>query len=169
MSKSKFSPASEEVSKIVDEIANELGLMNWGIDFQPLYVERAKTPCSVVRANKLAEYASNRDDLVFVLCNKEVFEGTDKAGHPLCNEQQMYMWIRNEMEKIVYDTERDSFSLNGPSITIPLSFLENMDKMLVVNSSILGLQVMAQLEEIRKERAAEEKARKKENRRKKNF
>ena len=97
----KYSEASESIENLVVEISNELGLINYGVDFQPLCVKKAKEVCKLVKANELVEYASNRDDLVFVLCYEDAFDQVD--------EKTQYMWLRMEMEKVSYDTEKDEY------------------------------------------------------------
>ena len=41
----KYSEASESIENLVVEISNELGLINYGVDFQPLCVKKAKEVC----------------------------------------------------------------------------------------------------------------------------
>ena len=112
----KYSKASEEIENLVIEIANELGLVHYGIDFQPLCVNKAKEVCKIVKANELAEYASQREDLVFILCYEDAFD--------LVDEKTKYMWLRMEMDKISYDTEKDKMVIGGPQITVPVGFYE---------------------------------------------
>ena len=49
----KYSKVSEEIENLVIEISNEIGLINYGIDFQPLCVNKAKEVCKIVKANEL--------------------------------------------------------------------------------------------------------------------
>ncbi len=156
----KYSPASEEVEQMVNDIANELNLVNYGVDFQPLFVNRAKEPCKIVKANELAEYASKREDLVFILCYLDAFEGADAEGHPFADEKSKRAWLRMEMEKVSYDTEKDKLVIGCPSITIPVGYYEKY-KEDAVNAALLGQYVMAQIEEKRKEEAEARKAKKK--------
>lgn len=149
MAKSKYSEASETIEKLVNDIANELNLINYGVDFQPLCVNKAKEVCKVVRANELAEYASKRDDLVFVICYEEAFDQVD--------EQTQYMWLRTEMDKVSYDTEKDKLVIGCPSITIPVGMYEKY-KGAVVDAALLGQYTIAQIEEKKKEEAEQRKA-----------
>ena len=100
----KYSKVSEEIENLVIEISNEIGLINYGIDFQPLCVNKAKEVCKIVKANELAEYASNREDLVFILCYEDAFD--------LVDEKTKYMWLRMEMDKVSYDTEKDKIVID---------------------------------------------------------
>lgn len=149
MAKSKYSEASETIEKLVNDIANELNLINFGVDFQPLCVNKAKEVCKVVRANELAEYASKRDDLVFVICHEDAFDQVD--------EQTQYMWLRTEMDKVSYDTEKDKLVIGCPSITIPVGMYEKY-KGAVVDAALLGQYTIAQIEEKKKEEAEQRKA-----------
>ena len=47
----KYSKVSEEIDNLVNEISNELGLFNYGVDFEPICVAKAKEVCKVVKAN----------------------------------------------------------------------------------------------------------------------
>ncbi len=158
----KYSKASEEVEKLVEEIASELNLDNYGVDFQPLFVNKSKDVCKIVKANELFEYASKREDLVFVVCNAEVFDGSDPQGHPYADEKNMYLWLRSEMEKVSYDTEKDKLIIGCPQITIPVGLYEKYkeegkDEVLIQNA-LLGQYTIAKVEQDRKEEAERKKA-----------
>lgn len=149
MAKSKYSEASETIERLVNDIANELNLINFGVDFQPLCVNKAKEVCKVVKANDLAEYASKREDLVFVICYEEAFDQVD--------EKTQYMWLRTEMDKVSYDTEKDKLVIGCPSISIPVGMCEKY-KGAVVDAALLGQYTIAQIEEKKKEEAEQRKA-----------
>jgi hypothetical protein len=145
----KYSQASENIENLVVDISNELGLINYGVDFQPLCVNKAKEVCKIVKANGLAEYASNREDLVFVLCYEDAFD--------LVDEKTQYMWLRMEMEKVAYDTEKDKMVLGCPQITVPVGVYEKY-KEVAVDAALLGQYTIAQIKEKEKEEAAQRKA-----------
>jgi hypothetical protein len=145
----KYSQASENIENLVIDISNELGLINYGVDFQPLCVNKAKEVCKIVKANELAEYASNREDLVFVLCYEDAFD--------LVDEKTQYMWLRMEMEKVAYDTEKDKMVLGCPQITVPVGVYEKY-KEVAVDAALLGQYTIAQIKEKEKEEAAQRKA-----------
>ena len=150
----KYSQASQEIEELVNEIANELGLINYGVDFQPLCVNKAKEVVKLVKANELAEYASNREDLVFVLCYEEAF---DALGFDEQANKNKYMWIRTEMEKVSYDTEKDKLVIGCPQITIPVGLYEKV-KGAVVDAALLGQYTIASIEQKKKEEAEARKA-----------
>ena len=145
----KYDKASEEIENLVIEISNELGLINYGVDFEPLFVKKAKEVCKIVKANQLAEYASQREDLVFILCYEDAFD--------LVDEKTKYMWLRMEMDKVSYDTEKEKMIIGCPQITVPVGFYEKY-KGGAVESALLGQYTIAQIEEKRKQEEAERKA-----------
>lgn len=145
----KYSEVSEEIDNLVNEISNELGLFNYGVDFQPICVAKAKEVCKVVRANELAEHVSQREDLVFVICYEDAFD--------LVDEQTKYMWLRMAMETVSYDTEKMKINIGGPTITVPLGFAEKYGNA-AIDSAKLSLYTIAQIEEKKKEEAAQKRA-----------
>ena len=149
MGKSKFKAVSESIENMVNEIANELGLINYGVDFLPLYVQKGKEVCKIVKANEVTEYVSKREDLVILLCLEDAFDAVD--------EKSQYMWLRMEMEKVAYDTEKDKMIIGCPTITIPVGIYEKY-KGAAVDAALLGQYTIAQLEEKRKEEAEQRKA-----------
>lgn len=158
----KYSEATPEVENLVADIAAELGLETYRIDFQPLFVNKSKEVCKVVRANELFEYASKREDLVFVLCNEDAFEGIDPHGHPYTDEKTKYLWLRTEMEKVSFDPEKEKIIIGCPSITIPVGMYEKFkdegkDAILIQNA-LLGQYTLAKIEQDKKEEADRKKA-----------
>ena len=149
MAKGKYSECSEEIDNHVNEISNELGLFNYGVDFQPICVAKSKEVCKVVKANELAEHVSQREDLVFVICYEDAFD--------LVDEKTKYMWLRMAMETVSYDTEKMKINIGGPQISVPLGFAEKYGTE-AINSAKLGLYTIAQIEEKKKEEAAQKRA-----------
>lgn len=145
----KYSDASEEIDNLVNEISNELGLFNYGVDFLPICVAKAKEVCKVVRANELAEHVSQREDLVFVICYEDAFD--------LVDEKTKYMWLRMAMETVSYDTEKMKINIGGPQISVPLGFAEKYGAA-AIDSAKLSLYTIAQIEEKKKEEAAQKRA-----------
>ena len=157
----KYTEASQEIENLVNEIANELGLVHLGVDFQPLCVNKSKTVCKVVKANELAEYASQREGLIFVLVYEEAFDAitaqstTEEEREKA--QKTKYMWLRTEMEKVSVDTEKDKISIGCPSITVPVSMYEQF-KGSVVDAALLGQYTIAKIEQDKKEEAERKKA-----------
>jgi len=158
----KYSQASQEVEDLVNDIANELGLVHLGVDFQPIFVNKSKEVCKVVKANELFEYTSKREDLVFVVCNEETFEGTDPQGHPYTDEKTKYLWLRTEMEKVSYDTEKCKLNIGCPSIVLPIGLYEKFKEegkdAILIQNALLGQYTLAKIEQDKKEEAERKKA-----------
>lgn len=158
----KYSQATEEVERIVSEISSELGLEHLGVDFQPIFVNKSKEVCKVVKANELFEYTSKREDLVFVVCNQDAFDGTDPQGHPYVDEKTKYLWLRTEMEKVGYDTEKDKLIIGCPSITLPVGLYEKFKdegkEAVLLQNALLGQYTLAKIEQDKKEEAERKKA-----------
>lgn len=158
----KYSKATEEVENLVENIASELSLDNYGVDFQPIFVNKSKDVCKIVKANELFEYTSKREDLVFVVCNAEVFAGADPQGHPYADEKNMYLWLRMEMEKVGYDTEKAKLVIGCPSITLPVGLYEKYKEdgkdQTLIDNALLGQYLLAKIEQDKKEEAERKKA-----------
>lgn len=147
----KFSKASEDIVKIVDEVASELGYDNF-LDFETLAVAKAKDVVSVSKASSVVEYLSKRDDLILVFVYEKAFD--------LVEEKDKYMWVRLALEQVVYDSEKDKVSIGCPSITIPVGCYEKW-KNVAVESALLAQYTMAQIKEKEAEEKAEKAAKKK--------
>lgn len=150
----KYCKCEEDVQKIVAEVAEELGLSNF-MDFEALYVAKAKEVVTVSKASAIAEYLSNRDDLIILFIYSKAFD--------LVDEKTQYMWIRMAMEQISYDSEKDKINIGCPTINVPVSFYNKYEK-LAVDMALLGqltIQQIADKEREEKEKAKAEKAAKK--------
>lgn len=163
----KFFKADESIVKIVDEIADELGLAQYGIDFETLDVVNLKEVVKIVKANEYAEYLSDREKLILVLVNGEAFDllpdGPDENG-----VDNKYMWLRLAMDQISYDDEKEKITIGAPSITVPVGCYEKY-KNAAVDSALLAQYTLAQMAEKKAQERAERAAQKKERGRKKNF
>lgn len=140
----KFSQAPEEIVKIVNEVAEELGLHNF-LDFETLSVPKAKEVVSVSKASSVVEYLSKRDDLILVFVYEKAFD--------LVDDKNKYMWIRLALEQVSFDTEKDKVNIGCPTITVPLGCYEKY-KNVAVESAALGQYTISQI----RDKEAEEKA-----------
>ncbi len=147
----KFSKASEDIVKIVDEVVSELGYDNF-LDFETLAVPKAKDVVSVSKASSVVEYLSKRDDLILVFVYEKAFD--------LVEEKDKYMWVRLALEQVVYDNEKDKVSIGCPSITVPLGCYEKY-KNVAVESAALGQYTISQIKDKEAEEKAEKNAKKK--------
>lgn len=142
----KFSQASEDIVKIVDEVTAELGLDSF-LDFETLCVPKAKDVVSVSKASSVVEYLSKRDDLILVFVYEKAFD--------LVEEKDKYMWVRLALEQISYDTEKDKVIIGCPTINVPVGCYEKY-KNVAVESALLAQYTISQI----KDKEAEEKAQK---------
>ena len=157
----KFFKADESIVKLVDEIANEIGLAQF-VDFETLDVVNLKEVVKIVKANEYAEYLSGREDLILVLINGEAFDmlpdGPDENG-----VDNKYMWLRLAMEQIAYDSEKEKITIGCPKIEVPVGMYEKF-KGAAVDSALLAQYTLAQIaekkEQEKAERAAQKKAKK---------
>lgn len=149
----KYSRCEEDVQKLVHEVASELGLEQF-MDFEALYVPKAKEVVSVSRASELTQYLSNRDDLIILVIYQKAFD--------LVEEKTQYMWIRMAMEQIYFDTEKDKIIIGKDNITLPISFVNKYEK-LAIDTALSSYYTIAQIQEKEKE----EKLKQKENKKRK--
>jgi hypothetical protein len=154
----KLMKASEEISNMVVEISNELGLAQMGVDFEVLNTAKAKEVVTITKANKVAEILTNRDDLIVVIVYEAAFDRVD--------EKTRYMWLRMAMDTISFDNEKDKIILTAPTITVPVGFYEKY-KNVAVDNALLAKYTISQIEDEEKQRkaeaAAQKKAKKKKN------
>ena len=162
----KFFKADESIVKLVDEIANEIGLAQF-VDFETLDVVNLKEVVKIVKANEYAEYLSGREDLILVLVNGEAFDllpdGQDANG-----VDNKYMWLRLAMEQIANDSEKEKIVIGCPKIEVPVGMYEKF-KGAAVDSALLAQYTLAQIAEKKEQEKAERAAQKKEKGRKKKF
>ena len=162
----KFFKADESIVKLVDEIANDIGLAQF-VDFETLDVVNLKEVVKIVKANEYAEYLSGREDLILVLVNGEAFDllpdGPDENG-----VDNKYMWLRLAMEQIAYDSEKEKIVIGCPKIEVPVGMYEKF-KGAAVDSALLAQYTLAQIAEKKEQEKAERAAQKKEKGRKKKF
>lgn len=160
----KFFKADESIVKLVDEIANEIGLAQF-VDFETLDVVNLKEVVKIVKANEYAEYLSNRESLILVLINGEAFDllpdGPDENG-----VDNKYMWLRLAMEQIAYDSEKEKIVIGCPKIEVPVGMYEKF-KGAAVDSALLAQYTLAQIAEKKEQEKAERAAQKKEGKKKK--
>lgn len=149
---SKFSKASDEIQKLVNEIAGELYLST-SVDFEAVCVAKAKEVVEVRKASAVAEYLSNREDLVLVMVFEEAF---DALGFDEQAQKDKYMWLRMAMTQVIVD-EKGKVNIGVPSVTIPVEFYDKF-KGAAVDSALLAKHTIAQLEEKHREEKEKEKA-----------
>ena len=144
----KFYEADDEMQNLVHEVAAELNLENF-MDFEAICVPKAKEIVSVTRASKMAEFLSNRSDLIIVIFFQEIFDQFD--------EKTKYMFVRMAMDQISYDSEHDKINIGCPMINVPVGFYQKYEKA-AVDTALLGQISIAQWEDKKKQETEEKKA-----------
>ena len=148
--------ASPEIQELVENVAKEMGLTEIGIEFQALNVSRAKEVVKVQKASEVTEILSNKETLIIVIVYEEAFNRV--------TEKDRWMWIRQALDRISYDMEKDKVSLVTPMVSVPLGFYQKYGNVALENAE-LALLTIQQIEDEAKQRKAEKaKAKSKKNR-----
>jgi hypothetical protein len=148
----KLTMASPDLEKLVQEVAQEMGLTQMGIEFQALNAKKSKEIVKVSKANEVTEILSDKENLVVVICYEEAFDRVE--------EKERWMWIRQALDKVSYDPEKDKISLTTPMVSVPLGFYQKYGNVALQNAE-LALLTIQQIEDEEKERKEAEKALKK--------
>ena len=152
----KMEIASPEIQELVENVAKEMGLTEIGIEFQALNVSRAKEVVKVQKASEVTEILSNKETLIIVIVYEEAFNRV--------TEKDRWMWIRQALDRISYDMEKDKVSLVTPMVSVPLGFYQKYGNVALENAE-LALLTIQQIEDEAKQRKAEKaKAKSKKNR-----
>lgn len=146
----KYSKCEEDVQNMVREIATEKGLDNF-MEFEALYVAKAKEVVTVSKASEIAQYLSNRDDLILVFIYAEAFDMVD--------DKTKYMWLNMAMDQISFDSEKDKIIIGCPMISVPIGFYQKYEKV-AIDSALLGQLTIQQIEDKKKEEKERQKAEK---------
>lgn len=146
----KLRHCSDELSELVNKVADEMGLIAMGINFKTFDTKKAKEVVKVSKASEIAEILSDQEDLVIVIVYEDAFDRVD--------EKTQYMWIRTALEPISYDAEKSKLNISAPTITVPMSLMANNDiKTVAVDCAVLGQLTIQQIEDEEKDRKAKEK------------
>jgi hypothetical protein len=141
----KLTMASPDLEKLVQEVAQEMGLTQMGVEFQALNAKKSKEIVKVSKANEVTEILSDKENLVVVIAYEEAFDRVD--------EKTRWMWIRMALDCVSYDPEKDKISLSTPTITVPLGFYQKYGNVAVQNAelALLTIQQIQDEERVRKE------------------
>lgn len=152
----KYTEATEETIKMVNEISEKLGLDIYGVSFEPVYVKKAKEVCKVVKANDFTKYKAKEEDLVFVVCYEDFFEGIDSMGHAYASEEDKYKALRLAMEQVSFDAEKEKLIIGCSSVLLPVGYCINNDD--AVKSALYNATIMAKIQQDKKEEEDRKKA-----------
>lgn len=152
----KFTKATEETNEMVTNISRDLGLEGYGVEFEAIYVKKAKDVCKVVKANDYAKYAAEKEDLVYVVCYEDFFEGIDPMGHAYASEDDKFKALRLALEQVSFDPEREKLIIGCNSVLLPVGYCINNDE--AVKSALYNATIMAKIQQDKKEEEDKRKA-----------
>ena len=152
----KYTKATEETVEMVESISSKLGLDIYGVKFEPIYVKKAKEVCKVVKANDFAKYKAAEEDLVFVVCYEDFFDGIDSMGHAYASEEDKFKALRLAMEQVSYDPEKEKLIVGCSSVLIPVGYCINNEE--AVKSALYNATIMAKIQQDKKEEEDRRKA-----------
>ena len=145
----KLSIASPETEKLIQDVAQEMGLIADGLEFQALCTKKAKEIVKVAKAGEVAEIVSDKEKLIVVIVYEDAFD--------LVDDKTRYMWVRMALDSVSYDMEKDKVSLTAPTITMTLNCYQKFGNVATQHAE-LALHTIQQLEDLEKQRKAEAKA-----------
>lgn len=146
----KYSKCEEDVQQMVRNIAIDRGLDQF-MDFEALYVPKAKEVVTVSKASAIAEYLSNRDDLILVFIYAEAFDMVD--------DKTKDMWLRMAIDQVSFDSEKDKILIGCPMISVPVGFYQKYEK-IAVDMALLGQLTIQQIIDKKQEEKERQKAEK---------
>lgn len=155
----KFTKATEETNEMVTKISQDLGLEGYGVEFEAIYVKKAKEVCKVVKANDYTKYKAEKEDLVFVVCYEDFFEGIDSMGHAYASEDDKFKALRLAMEQVSFDPEKEKLIIGCNSVLLPVGYCINNDD--AVRSALYNATIMAKIQQDKKEEEDKRKGLKK--------
>ena len=150
--KPAYEEAFEETNALYKQAIIAASLTN--INFTILSDSRLKTIFSVVKANKVTQYLTSTDVVVFI--NEKIFEQLEEA--------QRLIVVEESLAGIIYDGEEDTFTINPPNVRTYKGVLRKhtYETWEVVQESIETLyQVEKDEEQVKKDALAAGKAKKK--------
>lgn len=150
----KLKIASPDIQKLVQDVVTEAGLSNI-IKFQALSVPKSKEVVKVKKASSDAEALSDKE--VIIIVYEEAFDRVTEA--------EQLEWLRREISKVSYDSEKDKVVIGCPILSVPLYHYQKFGEK-VLQSAELALTVVQQIEDeekLRKAAAKEAKASKRRN------
>ena len=143
--------ASPDIDNLVQEVAKELGLIQYGIEFVTMR-KKSKEVVTVKKAGELFEAYVKKEKMLAVLVYEEAFDKVE--------EKDQWMWVRQALARVSYDLEKDKVSLNVPMLSVPLDFYQKYGNVAMQNAE-LALLTVQHLQDEEKQRKEEEKNSKK--------
>lgn len=147
---SKLGKVSEETQELVDKIISEIGYENY-MNIDVVSSKKEKTLIKINRANAYAEYIG-RPETVVITVYESAFERL--------SERQQELLMRDAINSIVYDTEKDKIVIGCPQIVVSCGGRAQWGDE-IINAAECGVMAIQQIIDEEKERKELEKALKK--------
>lgn len=149
----KLSKLSEENQELVDKIVSEVGLDNY-MNIKCLNITKQKQVVKVARANPTTEYVGKCPDTVFIYIVEDIIDRLD--------EDMREMVIRDAINQIFYDSEKDKIVITPPQICVTVGGRQKYgDKLINALETCVHIQEEIEKEEKERKAAAKENKRKK--------
>ena len=139
----KFGKVSKETQDLVDNVIEEIGLNNY-MEFEVIST-KMKQLIKVSRAGKTAEYLSHKSDTVCIYIYEEAFD--------MLNNEQQTLLIKDALNLVSYDSEKDKINIGAPQITVTLGGRAMFGTPLIdaAETALLAIQQIADREKEEKE------------------
>lgn len=152
---------SEENQELINGIWQELNYDNF-MQLKLIGTPKAKELIKITKNGDIAKYLGNiPDDTVDIIIYEEAFDRLDEDAKKLL--------VRDAMDGIVYDTEKEKITIGVPSIVVTVGGRQKYgDKLLnAAEAGVLAIQQIEdekrEIKEAEKEKKAAERAAKKRN------
>lgn len=146
----KFCDVSDETREMVDNIANETGLVHY-MDIEPIGITKSKEIIKSKLFSAETKYVAKRSDAVAF----NLYE----AALDRLNPDQREMLIRDAFNHIAYDSEKDKITIGAPTITVTIAGRQKYGEKLL-DAAEAAYYAMQQILEEEKEAKAAKKAKK---------
>ncbi len=143
----KLGKVTQETEDLVANIAAEIGLENY-MNIEAISITKQKQLIKVARANATVEYKGKCPDSVFLYIYEAAFERL--------NDRQKELLVRDALNGVSFDTEKDKIIIGCPQIVVSRDGREKWGDELL-DAAEAGLFSIIQLEEEEKERKQAEK------------
>lgn len=143
----KFFEVSDENKELIEAIFSETGLDNY-INLKIVGTPKAKELIKISKANPLTEYVGKIPDAIVCTLFEEAFDKLDEKNKKLIME--------DAFNNVTYDNEKDKILVGVPQIVITVGGRHKYGEELI-NAAEIGVTMIQEVEEDRKERAAKSK------------
>lgn len=142
---------TEENQQLFIDLFDETGLNNY-MQLKLIGIAKSREVIKVAKPNDVAKYVGHLpDDMVTIIVYEEAFDRLDEKNKKLL--------IRDALNMITYDSEKDKISIGVPQIVVTVGGRQKYGDDLI-NASEMGVLAIQQIEDEKQQAKEEEKARK---------